>query len=381
MTPPRDDVRDIFAVSALILQLSNKPESFGRTVIEALSLCRPVLGYAHGGVGELLAELYPAGRVPLGDRERLVERAAELLRLAPSIAPLGLHPGAMQSSVLRGRTGNWPAAAMHERLLRGLQPLWPLAAAVLAGLALLPVGRASELGTLLGLLGGLGCLAALAALAQLRSCAPARAAVCRLFRRGAGVAARRGGPGQSWVTVAGILRYVPLGLYVCWVLRQRRSPCALSAHGRRGGAVGARCLGADPDRLEPRRCRRALAHLRHLRCRQPEAGPGAGEPVTVLLLWPRGSAGAWRGVAAGHAAAGPVLLAGSRAAWLTYALVVLAFAWHEARTPAERAAWLAAGAAWRWRMARGLAVSPRFAAHAAQHAGPAATPSAALTGP
>ena len=88
MTPPRADVRDIFAVSALILQLSNKPESFGRTVIEALSLCRPVLGYAHGGVGELLAELYPAGRVPVGDRERLVERAAELLRLAPSIPPL-----------------------------------------------------------------------------------------------------------------------------------------------------------------------------------------------------------------------------------------------------------------------------------------------------
>ena len=88
MTPPRDDVRDIFAVSSLILQLSNRHESFGRTVIEALSLCRPVLGYAHGGVGELLAELYPAGRVPLGDRERLVERAAELLRLAPSIPPL-----------------------------------------------------------------------------------------------------------------------------------------------------------------------------------------------------------------------------------------------------------------------------------------------------
>lgn len=88
MTPPRDDVRDVFAVSALILQLSNKPESFGRTVIEALSLCRPVLGYAHGGVGELLAELYPAGRVPLGDRERLVERAAELLRVAPPISPL-----------------------------------------------------------------------------------------------------------------------------------------------------------------------------------------------------------------------------------------------------------------------------------------------------
>jgi glycosyltransferase involved in cell wall biosynthesis len=88
LTPPRNDIRDIYAVSALVLQLSNKPESFGRTVIEALSLCRPVLGYAHGGVGELLAELYPAGRVPPGDRERLVERAAELLRVAPSIPPL-----------------------------------------------------------------------------------------------------------------------------------------------------------------------------------------------------------------------------------------------------------------------------------------------------
>ena len=88
LSPPRDDIRDVYAVSSLVLQLSNKPESFGRTVVEALSLCRPVLGYAHGGVGELMAELYPAGRVPLGDHQRLIERAAELLRVAPPIAPL-----------------------------------------------------------------------------------------------------------------------------------------------------------------------------------------------------------------------------------------------------------------------------------------------------
>lgn len=88
LTPVRDDVREVMASSALVLQLSGKPETFGRTVVEALALCRPVLGYAHGGVGELLAELYPAGRVPPGDVERLTERAAELLRLAPPIAPL-----------------------------------------------------------------------------------------------------------------------------------------------------------------------------------------------------------------------------------------------------------------------------------------------------
>jgi glycosyltransferase involved in cell wall biosynthesis len=85
---PRNDVREIFAISSLVLQLSVQPEAFGRTVIEALALCRPVLGYAHGGVGELLAELYPDGRVPVGDKTRLVERAAELLRVAPPIAPL-----------------------------------------------------------------------------------------------------------------------------------------------------------------------------------------------------------------------------------------------------------------------------------------------------
>lgn len=101
LTPPRNDVRDIYAVSALILQLSIRPESFGRTVVEALSLCRPVLGYAHGGVGELLAELYPAGRVPLGDREKLVERAAELLRVAPPIPMLQSYRlSDMQQAVL-----------------------------------------------------------------------------------------------------------------------------------------------------------------------------------------------------------------------------------------------------------------------------------------
>jgi glycosyltransferase involved in cell wall biosynthesis len=88
ITAPRDDVREIYAVSNLILQLSNKPEAFGRTVLEAIALCRPVIGYAHGGVGELLAELYPDGRVPPGDTTRLIERAAELLRVAPPIAPL-----------------------------------------------------------------------------------------------------------------------------------------------------------------------------------------------------------------------------------------------------------------------------------------------------
>ncbi len=83
--PSRGDVRDIYAVSDLILQLSTRPESFGRVVAEALCLGRPVLGYDHGGVGELLRALYPAGCVPPRDLAAACERAKELLTNAPSV--------------------------------------------------------------------------------------------------------------------------------------------------------------------------------------------------------------------------------------------------------------------------------------------------------
>lgn len=84
-TGHRDDLRDVFAVSSLVLSLSTRPESFGRTVLEALSLGCPVIGYDHGGVGEVLGEVYPAGRVPLGDGDALFERVLALLDAAPAV--------------------------------------------------------------------------------------------------------------------------------------------------------------------------------------------------------------------------------------------------------------------------------------------------------
>lgn len=74
-TGQRSDLREILAVSDVVLSLSTQPESFGRTTLEALAMGRPVLGYDHGGVGEQLARLYPAGRIPVGDRRALIERA------------------------------------------------------------------------------------------------------------------------------------------------------------------------------------------------------------------------------------------------------------------------------------------------------------------
>ncbi|MDG4866956.1 glycosyltransferase family 4 protein [Guyparkeria sp. 1SP6A2] len=74
---PRRDLREILSISDVVLSLTRKPESFGRTVTEALALGRPVLGYDHGGVGEQLGQVYPEGRVPPGATDRAVECLAQ----------------------------------------------------------------------------------------------------------------------------------------------------------------------------------------------------------------------------------------------------------------------------------------------------------------
>lgn len=100
-TPPTDQIARAYAACDLVLQLSRKPESFGRTVVEALSVGRPVLGWAHGGVGELLAQLQPRGGVAPFDADALQQAALDLLAqppAPPATIPYTLH--AMQESTL-----------------------------------------------------------------------------------------------------------------------------------------------------------------------------------------------------------------------------------------------------------------------------------------
>jgi glycosyltransferase involved in cell wall biosynthesis len=86
-TGHRADMREIYAISTVVLSLSAKPESFGRTVLEALSLGTPVVGYDQGGVGEILGRMYPDGRIPVGDITALTQSVEMLLMQAP-IVPL-----------------------------------------------------------------------------------------------------------------------------------------------------------------------------------------------------------------------------------------------------------------------------------------------------
>ncbi|MGN0863818.1 MAG: glycosyltransferase [Stenotrophomonas koreensis] len=76
-------IAQAYAGADLVLQLSSKPEAFGRTVVEALAVGCPVLGWDHGGVGELLATLQPSGAVPPGDMPALLARAQALLAAPP----------------------------------------------------------------------------------------------------------------------------------------------------------------------------------------------------------------------------------------------------------------------------------------------------------
>lgn len=79
-TGHRTDLREILAVSSVVASFSTHPESFGRTTLEALMLGTPVVGYDHGGVGEVLAQLFPTGRAIVGDSDDAAAKLTLTLR-------------------------------------------------------------------------------------------------------------------------------------------------------------------------------------------------------------------------------------------------------------------------------------------------------------
>jgi len=100
-TVATDAIARAYAASNLVLQLSHKPEAFGRTVLEALSVGRPLLGWNHGGVGELLARWQPDGAVAPFDLGALHHSAYELLtHPAPPAARIPDSLRAMQEATL-----------------------------------------------------------------------------------------------------------------------------------------------------------------------------------------------------------------------------------------------------------------------------------------
>ena len=87
-TGHRSDMKELYSVSDIVFSLSSKPESFGRTVLEALALGTPVVGYSHGGVGEILNDVFPDGAVPAGNCTALTQRVVRLLEERTVVPPV-----------------------------------------------------------------------------------------------------------------------------------------------------------------------------------------------------------------------------------------------------------------------------------------------------
>lgn len=231
------------------------------------------------------------------------------------------------------------AASLRAGLLAGLRsPLTPIWLVVF----LLPFGRGSELGTLLCMLGAILLFArdrhALTGHAGARLLLWLWAAYFGAALLSAPFAVD---PARSWSSVAAYLRFAPFGLYVCFAVRRAARLDALCLATAVVAALWA--LDAWVQILT------GYSLGGHAEALRISGIFGAGDlklgPVLASLapfvLWAaRRRFGRGGLVASMLFLLGPILMAGMRSAWVTYAVVVLAFAWLEARGPLRFAGWV-----------------------------------------
>ena len=205
---------------------------------------------------------------------------------------------------------------------------------VLGVLVLLPIGRSSELPVLLAALAGIGLLANRA---RWQGLEPVVRPVVALFACYwlpillSFFAAVE--PQKTWTTALETLRFLPFAVFAGWALRRPRSwPVvqmaiaviaglwlidawvqALGGGSLAGGPEAERLsgiFGADNLKLGP--VLSVLSPFVLLVARERGGRPGLLLAFVLMLV--------------------PILLAGSRAAWLSFALVVVVFAWRETRS-------------------------------------------------
>ncbi len=228
-----------------------------------------------------------------------------------------------------------PGQRIRAALLSPLTPIWLV-------VFLLPFGRSSELGTLLCMLGAIVLF-----FRDRRALAghPGARLLLWLWAAyfGAALISAPGAvdPAHSFSSAAAYLRFAPFGVYVCFAVRR---PARLHALCLATGIVVALwALDAWVQALT------GYSLGGHADAQRISGIFGAGNlklgPVLASLspfvLWVAkrrfGRAGL---IAAMLFLLVPILLAGSRAAWVTYGVALLAFFWVEARSPLKFAAWI-----------------------------------------
>jgi O-antigen ligase len=222
-------------------------------------------------------------------------------------------------------------------LLSPLTPIWLV-------IFLLPFGRASELGTLICMLGA---IMLFVRDRHVLGGHPGARLLLWLWAAYFGAALISApdaiDPARSWSSVAAYLRFAPFGVYVCFAVRRESRLQTLCV--ATGIVVALWALDAWVQMFT------GLSLGGHAEAQRISGIFGAGDlklgPVLASLspfvLWLAkrylGRAGL---IAAMLFLLVPILLAGSRAAWITYGVVLLAFFWIEARTPLRFVAWILA---------------------------------------
>lgn len=240
--------------------------------------------------------------------------------------------------------------ALFSLLRSPLLPLWLV-------IALLPFGRSAEAGVAFAAVGVAFLFARSPRALDGHPGARLLLALWACYTAAALVSALDAvNPGKSWGTVAAALRFAPLGLYACFAVRRESRLLALY----RGVALIVAAWLADA-------WLQAFTGLSLGGPAEAERLSGIfgadnlklGPTLAVLspfVLWAARERWGRRGLAfAFLMLLGPILLAGSRAAWLGFGLVCLGFLWRETRTPRRffaavggvaLIAALAAGVAW-----------------------------------
>ena len=209
--------------------------------------------------------------------------------------------------------------------------LWP-ALVVLAVVVLLPVGRASELPV------AIGAIAAIVLFAQRRSDLRSDAirlpmilfacyALPALISGAAPVA-----PARTWSTVASIVRFLPFAVFAVFALRDARQWKAIVA--TVAAVVSLWVIDAYAQMITGYSLAGAAEAERLsgiFGAGNLKLGPVLAVLSPFVLLASRDALG-WRGLAVAFVfLAVPILLAGSRAAWVMYAHVAAVGAWGSAR--------------------------------------------------
>lgn len=216
-------------------------------------------------------------------------------------------------------------AALRAGLRSPLLPVWLIP-------ALLPFGRSAELGVFLSLVGAILLLVREPHALRFH---PGAKLFLWLFAAYAGAALLSAvdavAPGKSWGTVAGILRFAPLGIYTCFAMRRPGKVRAL--YMATAAVVAIWVLDAWVQALT------GIGLAGHSNVERLSGifgsdnlklGPALAACAPFLLWAVRERWGKLALAGAYLATLGPVLLSGSRASWLCYGLVGLAFLWREA---------------------------------------------------